>query len=369
VSNFEKLHFKLTQADRRVGRIEAYQGVQEALAQWGLPLASVPAEQATSLLQQRPREFQDQLVAILHLCLSWVPPAEKKKSEWLTEVLTKGDRDPWRQQVRQAVAGANLVLLEQLLAKVDLGQQPPVFLVVVADAPLLQGKATQLALLRRAQETYPQQTLALDPNHADARHNLGIALHSKGNLEGAIACYRQTLELEPGAAQAHHNLGLALLQSGRFREALAALKRGHALGSTRPGWPSFSVQRIRMCARWVELDDKLPQVLRKEIQPSGPAEVLEYAQLCTLKKLPASAARFYAAAFAEQPELAKGNRYPAARAAALARQTLQHSQRALDLTGVREEKALARLPEAERQAWRQLWTEGDQLLKATPDKK
>jgi hypothetical protein len=42
-------------------------------------------------------------------------------------------------------------------------------------------------------------------------------------------------------------------------------------------------------------------------------------------------------------------------------QTLQHWQQDPDLAGVRGKEALAKLPEAERTAWQQLWAEVETL--------
>src|SRR5262249_8642897 len=52
-----------------------------------------------------------------------------------------------------------------------------------------------------------------------------------------------------------------------------------------------------------------------------------------------------------------------AKARAAAQKTLQQWQRDPDLAGVRDAKALARLPEDERAAWRELWDEVAKLLK------
>src|SRR5262249_54063448 len=146
---------------------EAYQGTEKALATWGLPLAEVAAERAARLLRQRPREIQDWLVAILHFCHSRAPENEKKQKEWLRDVLAAADSDLWRQQIRQAVARADVVLLEQLVARVDVAHQPPAVLVEVANEPLLRtggmvlgrnkpDQRARLALLRRAKTRYPQ---------------------------------------------------------------------------------------------------------------------------------------------------------------------------------------------------------------------
>jgi hypothetical protein len=44
-------------------------------------------------------------------------------------------------------------------------------------------------------------------------------------------------------------------------------------------------------------------------------------------------------------------------------QTLQHWQKDSDLNSVRGQDALAKLPEAERAAWQQLWADVEKLLK------
>jgi hypothetical protein len=145
------------------------------------------------------------------------------------------------------------------------------------------------------------------------------------------------------------------------------------------------------------------------------------ASLCRLpaKRRYAAAARFYAAAFAARPalsdDLQAGHRYAAACCAARAgcgrgqdqpppddkerarlrrqaldwlgadltlwaklaadkpparpqaRETLQHWQKDPDLAGLRDPEALARLPEAERAACRELWARvGAVLVQTTP---
>jgi predicted O-linked N-acetylglucosamine transferase (SPINDLY family) len=67
--------------------------------------------------------------------------------------------------------------------------------------------------------------LALRPDFAEAHSNLGNALKGRGDLEGAIACYRRAVELRPGFAEAHYNLGLALSELGRAEEAIACYRR------------------------------------------------------------------------------------------------------------------------------------------------
>src|SRR5262249_53344375 len=160
-------------------------------------------------------------------------------------------------------------------------------------------------------------------------------------------------------------------------------------------------------------DSKLLAIVRGAAKPANAAERIEFATLCSIRKFPGTAARFYQEAFAAQPALAEdldaGHRFDAARAAALAgagpgkgdpplddppldktarvrwcqqalswlraeldlrtkqlssgkpegrlatRQALALWLRDADLASLREEAALAKLTETEQKACRQLW--------------
>jgi tetratricopeptide (TPR) repeat protein len=249
---------------------------------------------------------------------------------------------------------------------------------------------------------------------ADCHHRLGADLKENGDLDGAIRAYQAAIQIKPQYAEAHCNLGETLLRQGRFTDALAAYRRGHELGSKDPHWPYPSAQWVHKAEQMVAMEGKLPKLLKSEAQPSDNAERLALARLCVSKKLYAAATRFYAQAFAADPELADnlhtGDRCNATCAAALAgcgqgedaaklddrerarlrRQALTWlradlalrakqaagsrpqgraaAERALqrwlqdpDFAGVRGE-ALAKLPEADQQAWRQLWADVAETL-------
>ena len=116
----------------------------------------------------------------------------------------------------------------------------------------------QAGRLQAAEQIY-RQILAVDPNHADALHLLGViasqvgrhelaveyigrAVRLQGNaaffhnnlgeayralhrIPEAVACYRRALELTPGAAEIHNNLGNALKDQGKPDEAVACYRR------------------------------------------------------------------------------------------------------------------------------------------------
>jgi tetratricopeptide (TPR) repeat protein len=260
-----------------------------------------------------------------------------------------------------------------------------------------------------------QKAIALQPDYARAHYGLGNALYAMGRLDDAVAAYQKAIALQPDYAEAHCNLGRILLRTGDFTAALVARRRGHELGMKQPNWHSPSAQWVQEADQLVELDAKLPRFLQREAQPRDDAERLALAQCCGYKRRYVAAVGFWQQVFAHQPSWAEdrhaGHRYNAACAAALAaavkgtdaadlseqgrttlraqalswlradlaawakllkhgqpadrttvRQTLQHWQRDPDFTGVRDEAALAKLPEAERSAWRQLWADVAALL-------
>jgi serine/threonine protein kinase/Tfp pilus assembly protein PilF len=263
-----------------------------------------------------------------------------------------------------------------------------------------------------------REAIRINKHLPKAHHNLGDALQAKGRLEDAIAEYRAAIRLKKEFAEAYCNLGNVLRRQGQFREALEALRRGDELGRAQgPRWRYPSAQWVRQCERLVELDGRLPDLLEGKATPASPAESIELAQLCNVKRLHRAAARFYTDAFAAEPKLADDlraeHRYNAACAAALAgcgqgkdadklddkervrlrRQALDWLRtdleawgrlldegpdrpgrmatgtRALkhwlvdsDFAGVRGPEALARVPEAERNEWQKLWSRVADLL-------
>ena len=168
---------------------------------------------------------------------------------------------------------------------------------------------------------------------------------------------------------------------------------------------------MQQCERLAALDEKLPAILSGKEQPANAVEQLALGQLCQVHKhRHAAAARFYADAFAADPNLAadlrQQHRYNAACSAALAaagqgedakqlpdkvqlrlrrqalawlrddlafylnlaereepgakqavRQLLGHWPEDIDLVSVRDTDALGKLPEAERKEWQKLWAD------------
>jgi serine/threonine protein kinase/Flp pilus assembly protein TadD len=265
-----------------------------------------------------------------------------------------------------------------------------------------------------------RKAIAIDPKLRQSHAQLGLHLLMKGDVDGAIAAALEAIRLIKDFPEAHLNLGDALSRKGRFGEALVYARRAHEIASRDPRWSAQSVKHceglVKQCERLVELDRKLPKVLKGEEKPISAGEQVELALFCQLHKgLYAAAARLYSEAFAVEAALAEklgspGNRYDAACAAALAgcglgkdaavldaqgrarlrhqaldwlradlsayrrlleqapdkasltvRKTMQHWQQDGDFARVRGAEALAKLPEAERRDWQILWAHVDEL--------
>lgn len=259
-----------------------------------------------------------------------------------------------------------------------------------------------------------RDAIRLQPQDPEPRVNLGVALAEQGAVDEAIDAFRDALQLKPDAALAYINLGQALEAKGDFKEALAAFRRGHEVGSKTPGWDVPSGRLLKECEQLIALDGRVGAVLRGEQHPANAAECRQFAVLCARKGLNAAAVGLFEDVFTARPkaavDLCEGTRYRAARCAALAgtghgedaagpdptkqgtwrrqaldwlradlaawakvlgkgepgsrgavRRTLRQWQLHRDFAGVRDEQALARLPEAERRDWAKLWHDVDAL--------
>jgi tetratricopeptide (TPR) repeat protein len=120
----------------------------------------------------------------------------------------------------------------------------------------------QAGRLSDAERSY-REILAIDPDHADALHllgliayqardytsavalirkanvsnpqaapyysHLGLALHMQGQLEEAVAAYEQGLKLDPEFAEVHNNLGNVLEAQGKLDAAVSRYQRALAI--------------------------------------------------------------------------------------------------------------------------------------------
>jgi tetratricopeptide (TPR) repeat protein len=69
-----------------------------------------------------------------------------------------------------------------------------------------------------------REALRLKPEYAEAQESLGVALGKQGKQHEAIASFREAIRLKPEYAQAHHSLGVALWAQGKQDEAIAQFR-------------------------------------------------------------------------------------------------------------------------------------------------
>jgi serine/threonine-protein kinase len=258
-----------------------------------------------------------------------------------------------------------------------------------------------------------RNALAIDPRHSGALRSLGALLRDSGRLAEAIDCFHRAVASDPDLAEGHHLLGQALLAQGRLAEAQVSLRRAIALYPPDDSELAKAQGFLAECKQMLSLEPRLPALLAGSTRPANAGEALAAARLCDLGNKSDAAAQFYEAAFAlapngTDPGSLASSRFAAATAAAQAvgsadtRETLSDERRAklrrlalswlrdcfglcsgaaadtpvgrafarevLDrcrneksFVALRQESDLARLPEAERSAWMQLWVDAARL--------
>ncbi|MCX8091854.1 MAG: tetratricopeptide repeat protein [Verrucomicrobiae bacterium] len=93
------------------------------------------------------------------------------------------------------------------------------------------------------------KAVELDPDHAGAWNNLGLCVARLGRRALAMDCYREALALKPDYPEAHFNLGLALAAEG---DAAAAAEHFRAVLQQRP---DFAEAHTQLGLALVRLED------------------------------------------------------------------------------------------------------------------
>ena len=275
--------------------------------------------------------------------------------------------------------------------------------------------------LEEAIEAY-KSCLKLRSNDALGWLNLGAALCNTNRLDEAIGAYQAALHIDPNLVNANAAIGQALLHKGRFAEARNytqnALERLPEKDRLRPNM----LRQRELCDVFLALEAKLPDVLAGKAKINDNGERVGLIQICRLQHRYVAATKLCADAFTADAKLLTdlnaAYRYNAACYAALAAagqgtdadklddqersrlrkqalawlradlglwgnrlaegkpadrklalDTLRHWQNDSDLSGVRDEAALAKLPPDEQKAFTQLWSDVAVLLKKVVEPK
>jgi tetratricopeptide (TPR) repeat protein len=235
--------------------LEADKEYQTAFREAGIDVDVHPLHETVDWIAARPTIA----AALLPALDDWVGVRSAENNEAgtrrLVEALRAADPDPWRQQMREALAREDWVALDKLVESDELDRQSAATLAFLATALRVRGKvAAQRLVLTRAQSKYPadywinhrlgidliwqhspndirngigflRAAVALRPESGHSMMNLGIGYKYLGQLDEAIACYRRAIELQPSSYQSYSNLGNALTETGSHDEAVAAFEQ------------------------------------------------------------------------------------------------------------------------------------------------
>ncbi|HMF19409.1 MAG TPA: tetratricopeptide repeat protein, partial [Gemmataceae bacterium] len=186
-----------------------------------------------------------------------------------------------------------------------------------------------------------QVTVDLVGEAAAAKHaSWGLTHLNGGEWDKALADYNKAIELAPKNAGLWGNRGKAYHGLGQYDKALADFSKAIELAPKNAlAWNRRACAACLAAAGKGKDADKLDDPKRAELRRKALACLRDGVQAATqsLRDNPASAV--------------------------LLPEKLKHWQCDPDLSSVRDATELAKLPQAEQQAWRKLWSEVDQLLK------
>ena len=125
----------------------------------------------------------------------------------------------------------------------------------------------QAGRLSEAESLY-RQILAVQPNHAETHHHLGVIAHQAGRDDLAAERIRQALILDPNNPTAHSNFGNALAEQGFLDEAIAAFHRALRL---KPDYQKVHYNLGNALRRRGQLDEAALAYRRAlQLEPSFP---------------------------------------------------------------------------------------------------
>jgi Tfp pilus assembly protein PilF len=167
-----------------------------------------------------------------------------------------------------------------------------------------------------------RKAMELDPHYAPAHHSLGMVLKATNQLDEAIIEFRRAITIDSKVWQIHGALGDALLKIGLFQEAKASTQQALDLLPEKQPLRAIVQRQLQDCERLLMLEAKLNDLLARNASAADNRERLGLIEVCNLKRLYLTAARYYADAFSADAQVADdlkaSHRYNAACAAALA---------------------------------------------------
>jgi tetratricopeptide (TPR) repeat protein len=227
--------------------------MREALTRYGADLETASADEAAARVSAS--VVRERIVLALDRLL-------QQRTAGVRALLRRVDTDPYRDAARDVALAKDRAKLAELAGQAAALEQPAEFAAFLGESPAIpverRRQLLQAALSRRPRNlgllmtlggSYPidqketadprlrwyQAAVAASSGNAAAHNNLGVALHGKGQVDEAIACFHQALAFDPKLAPAHNNLGTALSGKDQVDEAITCWRQAIALDSKLAG--------------------------------------------------------------------------------------------------------------------------------------
>jgi tetratricopeptide (TPR) repeat protein len=418
-----------------------------AFKEYGLDLTALdPQDAAGSIKASAIREI---LVIALDDWVFVKPKADSAGRERLLTVVRLADADAWRQRLRDPGRQKDRAALEELARSPEVNNQPPSILVHLGKyLAQVDGWSASVEVLEQGQRRHPgdfwvnyalamslseqksprpaqaigyfRAAVAIRPQSRIAHFSLARQLLHQQQTAEALTHFRQADQRaglgEPRSSDTLVHLAQLLIKELEFNRAVDYFKAARELLGPADGRQERILTVIHNVEQLVQLEARLPAVVRGEAPPEDPDDKFKLATIAQRKKrFYATSARLYQAAFAAKPQfvadVSKMARYNAACAAALCgvgqgddagaldagaraawrnqaltwlredleawariaeggppaarpavREALRTWQNDADFAGVRN-PALTRLPLEEFTAWNKLWADVEAVLK------
>lgn len=190
--------------------------------------------------------------------------ADRRRRDWLVEVLRRLDADPWRTRIRSAGVWENESALRDAAQSVAVKEQPVDFLIILG-MRLGQMSNDGLEFMKRLQEAHPtdfwanfsmgnmllpdapqdacayyQRAADIRPNSVAALNNLGVAQTAAYVITDATRTFGEALRQEPHNPAVLNNFGVMWKAAGDYREAETCLRAALKVA------PSSSEARVNL---------------------------------------------------------------------------------------------------------------------------
>ena len=197
---------------------------------------------------------------------------ERRRRDWLADVLRRIDPDPWRNHVRDPAVWENEPAVRTVAQGAPIAGQRVDFLITLAER-LGQVSSDGVALIKRVQQAhgsdfwadftagnllladdpkeaveYLRRAVALRPNSACAMNNLALAKATAGSND-AFQTFEDALRTNPKYAPTLNNMGVIWKKSGNYEKAAAYLRNAVACDPDLPE-PRCILAEIAMQSDW-----------------------------------------------------------------------------------------------------------------------